>query len=277
MSLSISKLEIIFQSQRFENHWLDFDGFYDTVKLAWESAPIMHDIGKIINAKFKRTRYSLKKWSKRVSNLKEIISNCQYTLALLDGIEEQRSLSIIENFFRKIVEIHTRKMLEAKRIYWKSRAKIKWAKLGDENTKFFHTVATQQYRRNIITSLKASDGTNIFNHDNKASIIWSSFKYRLGISEESPMLMDLSSIVQSHDLSHLDNHFTKEEIATVIKEMPIDKAPGPVGFNGKFLKKCWHLVKEDFMKLVNDFYEGNLQLESINTAYITLITKNNNP
>jgi hypothetical protein len=111
---------------------LDFDGFYDTVKQAWESAPIIQDSGKMINAKFKRTRYSLKKWSKRVSNLKEIINNCQYTLALLDGIEEQRNLSVVEKNFRRIVEIHTRKMLEAKRIYWKSRAKIKWAKLGDE-------------------------------------------------------------------------------------------------------------------------------------------------
>jgi DnaJ-domain-containing protein 1 len=71
----------------------------------------------MINAKFKRTRYSLKKWSKRVSNLKEIINNCQYTLALLDGIEEQRNLSVVEKNFRRIVEIHTRKMLEAKRIY----------------------------------------------------------------------------------------------------------------------------------------------------------------
>jgi hypothetical protein len=97
----------------------------------------------MINAKLKRTRYSLKKWSKRVSNLKEIINNCQYTLALLDGIEEQRNLSVVEKNFRRIVEVHTRKVLEAKRIYWKSRAKIKWAKLGDENTKFFHTVATQ--------------------------------------------------------------------------------------------------------------------------------------
>jgi hypothetical protein len=59
--------------------------------------------------------------------------------------------------------------------------------------------------------------------------------------------------------------------------MPIDKAPGPDGFNGKFLKKCWDLVKEDFMRLVNDFYEGNINLESINTAYITLIPKNNDP
>jgi hypothetical protein len=59
--------------------------------------------------------------------------------------------------------------------------------------------------------------------------------------------------------------------------MPIDKAPGRDGFNGKFLKKCWDLVKEDFMRLVNDFYEGNINLESINTAYITLIPKNNDP
>jgi hypothetical protein len=36
------------------------------------------------------------KWSKRVSNLKEIINNCQFTLALLDGIEEQRNLSVVE-------------------------------------------------------------------------------------------------------------------------------------------------------------------------------------
>jgi hypothetical protein len=70
------------------------------------------------------------------------------------------------------------------------------------------------------------------------------------------MLMDLSSIIQPHDLSHLDNPFTEEEITNVIKEMPIHKEPGPDDFNGKFLKKCWDLVKEDFMKLVNDFYEG---------------------
>jgi hypothetical protein len=91
------------------------------------------------------------------------------------------------------------------------------------------------------------------------------------------MLMDLSSIIQPHDLSHLDNPFTEEEITNVIKEMPIDKAPGPDGFSGKFLKKCWDLVKEDFKNLVNDFYEGNINLESINTAFITLIPKNNDP
>jgi retron-type reverse transcriptase len=55
--------------------------------------------------------------------------------------------------------------------------------------------------------------------------------------------------------------------------MPIDKAPGLDGFNGQFLKSCWHIVREDIYKLCFDFYEGNLNLESINMGHITLIPK----
>jgi hypothetical protein len=33
---------------------------------------------------------------KNLSNLNKIFSNCSYTLALHDGLEEQRNLSIIE-------------------------------------------------------------------------------------------------------------------------------------------------------------------------------------
>jgi hypothetical protein len=68
-----------------------------------------------------------------------------------------------------------------------------------------------------------------------------------------------------------------EEIEAVVEEMPTDRAPGPDGFNGLFMKKCWAIIKGDFVKMVNDFYEENIQLDCINTAHITLITKNNDP
>jgi hypothetical protein len=56
---------------------MDFDGFYDTVKQAWESAPFNHDSGKMINSKFKRTRYSLKNGVKeyQISRKLSIIVN----------------------------------------------------------------------------------------------------------------------------------------------------------------------------------------------------------
>ena len=39
-------------------------------------------------------------------------------------------------------------------------------------------------------------------------------------------------IVQPHNLAHLDDQFTVDEIEKVVKEFPADKAPGPDGFNG---------------------------------------------
>ena len=55
--------------------------------------------------------------------------------------------------------------------------------------------------------------------------------------------------------------------------MPADRAPGPDGFNGSFLKSCWHIIKEDFYALCDQFFDGGLNLESINDGYITLIPK----
>jgi hypothetical protein len=43
-----------------------------------------------------KTKFAMKKWSRNHSNLQKIIGNCNYTLVLLDGIEEQRNLSIME-------------------------------------------------------------------------------------------------------------------------------------------------------------------------------------
>lgn len=37
---------------------------------------------------------------------------------------------------------------------------------------------------------------------------------------------------------HLSYNFTKDEIDVAIKSLPVDKSPGPDGFNGMFMKRC---------------------------------------
>jgi retron-type reverse transcriptase len=59
--------------------------------------------------------------------------------------------------------------------------------------------------------------------------------------------------------------------------MASDKAPGPDGFNGMFLKKCWDIIKEDIYTLCFDFFNGSLSLEAINFSFITLVPKVHNP
>lgn len=71
----------------------------------------------------------------------------------------------------------------------------------------------------------------------------------------------------------LEAPFTTAEIDDVVKKMPRDKSLGPDGFNVAFHKSCWHIVVPNFYKLIEDFYEGKVNLQSINYSFITLIPK----
>lgn len=101
------------------------------------------------------------------------------------------------------------------------------------------------------------------------------------MSEETTMHFDLLNIYQQqHDHSlfqGLERPFTDQEINDVVKELPNDKSPGPDGFNNEFYQACWDIIGPDIRKLIHDFHEGNVNLESINSSYITLIPKVDNP
>lgn len=93
-------------------------------------------------------------------------------LAILDGLEDQRRLSIVERNFRKIVKEHLHNMLEAKRIYSKQRSTIRWVKFGDdENTKLFQAMATLSFGRNFIASLTLLGGLVITEHSLKVGAL----------------------------------------------------------------------------------------------------------
>ena len=105
-------------------------------------------------------------------------------------------------------------------------------------------------------------------HQQKAAAFLSSFKSRMGVVIPTVVPTNLSSILSEVDnLDGLIAPFTTEEIEGVVKHMKVDKAPGPDGFNGMFLKKCWHIVKDDFVKLCNEFHAGRVPLQSINGSY----------
>jgi hypothetical protein len=54
----------------------------------------------------------------------------------------------------------------------------------------------------------------------------------------------------------------------------MDRAPGPDGFTGRFYKKCWEVIKADFMAAIITLQQGNARgLGLLNAAYITLIPK----
>jgi hypothetical protein len=153
-------------------------------------------------------------------------------------------------------------------------------KLGNENTKFFHTNATINYRHNFILVLENDEHAEVSDHEGKATILWKAFKERMGKSDRSNMLFNIHELYSSQNSDIFDSlevPFTEKEIEDVIKELPNDKSPGPDGFNNEFLKCCWPIIAADVKQLISDFYEGKINLESINDSFITLIPKNDAP
>ena len=65
----------------------------------------------------------------------------------------------------------------------------------------------------------------------------------------------------------------KHEIWKILKGVKKNASPGPDGFNGLFLKKCWPIISVDFIRLVHEFHAGTAHLENLNDAFITLIPK----
>jgi hypothetical protein len=85
------------------------------------------------------------------------------------------SLRKIEAFsymkkFRVILKKHISKLLQCQKAYWRKRYIVRWTKLGNESTKFFHAAATDRYRINTITSIDNQKGQTLSSHEEKLPI-----------------------------------------------------------------------------------------------------------
>ena len=137
--------------------------------------------------------------------------------------------------FRRIVKLHLEDILHWQFIYWKQRCTIRNIKVGEENSKFFHAMATERFWRNTISSIKSVDGEVVSDHQQLAGRFWADFNQRMGQAKGIQMGFDLDTLITRIDgLEDLSLPFMDSEVDTVIKNMPSDRAPDPDGFSGLF-------------------------------------------
>eukprot|EP00253_Pinus_taeda_P015714 PITA_15714 len=68
-----------------------------------------------------------------------------------------------------------------------------------------------------------------------------------------------------------------EEVEEAIRSMPNDKAPGPDGLTINFYKACWSIVKQDVWEVVEDSRSSGTILKSLNSTFLALIPKFEEP
>lgn len=71
----------------------------------------------------------------------------------------------------------------------------------------------------------------------------------------------------------LTSRFSEDEVRQAIWECDSTKSPGPDGFNMGFYKACWYIIKEDLMKVMDEFHSNGRMVKGSNSLFIMLIPK----
>jgi hypothetical protein len=72
----------------------------------------------------------------------------------------------------------------------------------------------------------------------------------------------------------LDHCFSEEEVWVVIKQMVLDKAPGPDGFTGRFYQYTWPVIKRDILQVFAALWSLDARsLFLLNQAYMVILCK----
>lgn len=57
----------------------------------------------------------------------------------------------------------------------------------------------------------------------------------------------------------------------------VDKAPGPDGINNGVIKKLWRWINKDVFNFIKDFMDKGHLPKGVNSSFITLVPKKDNP
>ncbi|KAK1666525.1 hypothetical protein QYE76_054684 [Lolium multiflorum] len=159
-------------------------------------------------------------------------------------------------------------------LYWKTRAKVRYALEGDENTKYFHATATCRLRRNSIPLLSV-DGMDTSDHLGKASILHSYYSNLLGTVNPTTWRFDISSLYPSNYAppDSLSGPFSPEEIKAAFASMNRQSSPEPDGFGPSFFNTFWTTVSLDILAVFSSFFDGSIDITRINRAFLVLLPK----
>ncbi|GKV36495.1 hypothetical protein SLEP1_g44621 [Rubroshorea leprosula] len=239
---------------RFFDAWLELPQFKGIVSDIWKSTVVNGWNGYRLKEKLKETKKVLKVWSKNM--ISEIDLGIQKSIDSIASIDKKRM----------------------KESMWRQKARKTWISEGDANTKFFHRCVKGRRRKNDISSILVGnqrlEEVNSMK-DGVANYFETLFKEDVW---QRPVLDGIEfKKISDEERVMLEAPFSEEEVRQAVWSCESMKAPGPDGFNFKFVKEMWGSLKEDVMEYVSDFHKHGKLVRGMNSSFIVLVPKVNSP
>ncbi|GAU47312.1 hypothetical protein TSUD_283800 [Trifolium subterraneum] len=234
--------------------WQDVPGYKKFVVSKWQSLQVDDWGGYVLKEKLKLLKSALKEWHISHSrNVPDKIDSLKARLSVMDCKGEEEGLNESE-----VLELHgiTSDIYSLTRmntsICWQ-QARLLWLREGDANSKYFHSVMTSCRRRNALTSIMA-------------------------VSTARPRVEGLQFRTLSFaEGGGLVKPFSVEEVRVAVWDCDSCKSLGTDGIHFSFVKEFRGEMKDDIMRFLNEFHRNGKLTKGINSTFIALIQKVDNP
>jgi len=256
--------------------WADFPGYDAFVRETWSSLQISGWGGYVLKEKLKLMKLALKDWHQRYSqNLLARILTLKDNIASLDLKGESTALSDGE-----IQELHglSENLFSLSRINssicWQ-QSRVQWFKEGDANSKFFHRVMSGRRSRNAIPCFLVN-GALVKGVEN---VVFNHFRMHFQpVQSTRPSMEGINfSTLLFNDGACLVKPFTLEEVKAAVWDCDSFKCPGPDGITLGFVKDFLDILQVDVMRFLMEFHRNGRLAKGINSTFIALIPKVDNP
>ncbi|KAJ9536472.1 hypothetical protein OSB04_un000353 [Centaurea solstitialis] len=260
---------------RFDNFLVEHPRFLQIVKHSWA----MHSQGsfmfrlltklKALKTPLRRLRSTYGNLSEKVNSLKNELDVVQLACDMDPFNDElKQDLEALRGAYQQA--------LRDENLAARQRAKVKWLKEGDSNTRFFHNTVKEKRHVQRIQSVCDMGGTFVYDDDVGLAFI-EHFTSFLGKRDDS-----LQHILEADSFEHrisfavsleMIRPILDSDIKNAMFEIGNDKAPGSDGFSSRFFKAAWEVVGNDVsISIHNFFYDGRL-LKELNHTLICLLPK----
>jgi hypothetical protein len=241
------------QPFRFEAAWITHPEYNDIVKTAWGKADSdlsrgLHHVQQdsII---FNKERFG--NIRRKKEQLERRLNDIQSALERVDSAR----LVYLQRDLQKEYDL----ILRQEELHWYQKARDDWIKLGDRNTKFFHTKTIVRRKRNKIHGLHLPNGIWCVDDEilrEEAQKYFKSLFSTSNLNTYNNVYDDPQGPKLSEEACQsLTKPITKEEVAQALNQMHPFKAPGPDGFQGIFFKQYWHILGDDVVRTISTAFE----------------------
>ncbi|XP_033136094.1 uncharacterized protein LOC103837732 isoform X1 [Brassica rapa] len=265
---------------KFFNYLVTHPDFQETVTSGWEFTSSDSWNLSSLSKKQKQLKKYLKSLNK--DNFSDIQKRVSEATLQLENLQLHSLMHPSESAFlaeRTCTDkVAFLKTIEESFFHQKSR--IKWLKLGDQNSAFFHKVATARNFYNAIHTLMDHNGVVASTPESVGILAVNHFRSILGppLAPVTPNLLayvqqfTVFSCTEDQKLSLSKIPAADEVMRTLFKLNP-NKSPGPDGLTSRFYSAAWLLVGAEVTTSIIKFFELQDLPTATNSTILTLLPK----